>query len=159
MSDAPPADRSRPKDHLGREMMPEGQDPDILHESFPARRLLAIIGDKWIPIVLYCLAQHDASRFNELQRRIPDISKKMLTQTLRGLERDGLVERKVFPQVPPRTEYRLTVDGRHLRQPIAWLCEWAANNDDFLETIQQRRHPVGRERSRQPRHDAENGAC
>ena len=138
--------------------MPEGQPLDVLHERFPARRILAIIGDKWIPVVLYCLAQHEVSRFNELQRRIPDISKKMLTQTLRGLERDGLVERKVFPQVPPRTEYRLTADGRHLRQPIAWLCEWAANNDGLLETIQQRRQPAGHTLSPQHRRDAGNGA-
>jgi HxlR-like helix-turn-helix len=61
--------------------------------------------------VLYCISLREVRRFNELQRQIPDISKKMLIQTLRNLERDGLVERTVYQQVPPKTEYRLTEDG------------------------------------------------
>jgi len=63
----------------------------------------------------------------------------MLVQTLRSLERDGLVERTVYPQVPPKTEYRLTEDGRRLREPIAELCRWAADNRAFVEAVLSRR--------------------
>jgi len=82
--------------------------PDVLDVRFPTRDILAIIGDKWTTVVLYCLSIREHRRFNELQKQIPDISKKMLIQTLRNLERDGLLERTVYPQVPPKTEYRLT---------------------------------------------------
>jgi DNA-binding HxlR family transcriptional regulator len=74
-------------------------------------------------------------RFNELQKQIPDISKKMLIQTLRNLERDGLLERTVYQQVPPKTEYRLTDNGHKLRQPISWLCEWSMENREFIDGI------------------------
>jgi DNA-binding HxlR family transcriptional regulator len=77
---------------------------DTLDMRFPARRILDLIGDKWTPVVLYCISLREVRRFNELQRQIPDISKKMLIQTLRNLERDGLVDRTVFQQVPPKTE-------------------------------------------------------
>lgn len=78
-------------------------------------------------------------RFNELQRQLPDVSKKMLIQTLRSLERDGLVERTVHAQVPPRTEYRLTEDGRRIREPIARLCAWAVENRAFIDAVLARR--------------------
>src|SRR5437879_3620988 len=97
---------------------------DVLDVRFPTRRILAIVGDKWTTVVLYCLSIREHRRFNELQKQIPDISKKMLIQTLRNLERDGLLERTVYQQVPPKTEYRLTDNGHKLREPIAWLCEW-----------------------------------
>jgi DNA-binding HxlR family transcriptional regulator len=97
---------------------------ETLDARFPARRLLNIVGDKWTPIVLYCLSG-GVRRFSELQRQIPDISKKMLIQVLRSLENDGLVHRTVFPVVPPKTEYRLTDDGRRLHEPVAALCAWS----------------------------------
>jgi DNA-binding HxlR family transcriptional regulator len=81
--------------------------------------------------VLYCISLREVQRFNELQRQIPDISKKMLIQTLRNLERDGLVERTVYQQVPPKTEYRLTEDGRRLRESISQLCAWAMEKRGF----------------------------
>ena len=74
-----------------------------------------------------------------LQRQIPDISKKMLIQTLRNLERDGLVERTVCQQVPPKTEYRLTEDGRRLRESISQLCAWAMGNEVFVTSLFARR--------------------
>ena len=86
-------------------------------EDLAASRILTLIGDKWTTVVLYCLSLSEVRRFNELQRRIPDISKKMLIQTLRHLERDGLVERTAYPEVPPRTDYRLTSEGDRLREP------------------------------------------
>jgi DNA-binding HxlR family transcriptional regulator len=116
-------------------LMSADAQPDVLDAQFPARRILAIIGDKWTTVVLYCLSIREHRRFNELQKQIPDISKKMLIQTLRNLERDGLLERAVYQQVPPKTEYRLTDNGHKLREPIAWLCEWGMNNREFIDGI------------------------
>ncbi len=107
----------------------------ILNLRFPARAVLELIADKWTPVVLYCLSLREVRRFNELQRQIPDISKKMLIQTLRNLERDGLVHRAVYQEVPPKTEYRLTDEGRRLREPIAQLCAWAIENQAFVAAI------------------------
>jgi len=120
-------------------MMPNQDATESFDTHFPARSMLALIGDKWTTVVLYCLSLREVRRFNELQRQIPDISKKMPVQTLRSLERDGLVERTVYPQVPPKTEYRLTEDGRRLREPIAELCRWAADNQAFVEAVLSRR--------------------
>jgi DNA-binding HxlR family transcriptional regulator len=105
--------------------------------DYPARRLLDLIGDKWTPIVLYCLSG-GVRRFNEMQRQIPDISKKMLIQVLRSLEHAGLVDRKVYPVVPPKTEYRLSAEGRRLHEPVAAMCEWATKNAKFLDAIHAR---------------------
>lgn len=116
---------------------------DVLDERYPARRLLNLIADKWTPIVLYCLAG-GTRRFGEMQRRIPGLSKKMLIQVLRKLERDGLVHRKVFRVVPPKTEYRLTDLGRRLHEPIALLCRWSADHVDLLEEIERRRQTASR---------------
>ena len=77
-------------------LMSGDTQPDVLDVRFPTRRILAIVGDKWTTVVLYCLSIRDHRRFNELQKQIPDISKKMLIQTLRNLERDGLLERTVY---------------------------------------------------------------
>jgi DNA-binding HxlR family transcriptional regulator len=115
--------------------MSAGPQPDALDVSFPTRRILAIVGDKWTTVVLYCLSIREHRRFNELQKQIPDISKKMLIQTLRNLERDGLLERTVYQQVPPKTEYRLTENGHKLREPIVWLCEWSMDNREFIDGI------------------------
>jgi len=109
-------------------------DPDILGEDCPVRRVLRLVGDKWTPIVLYCLSD-GAWRFSDLHHRIPDISKKMLTQVLRELEAAGLVERTVYPVVPPKTEYRLTDPGRRLHEPMAMLCRWATDNTALLDAI------------------------
>ena len=118
-------------------MVPKTKPSDIFDERYPARRILKLIGDKWTPIVLYCLSG-GVRRFNELQHHIPDISKKMLIQVLRKLEASGLVDRKVYPVVPPKTEYRLTETGRRLHEPVALLCRWAAANTDLLDDIDSR---------------------
>src|ERR1700680_3570082 len=101
--------------------MPAAAQHDVLDARFPTRRILAIVGDKWTTVVLYCLSIREHRRFNELHKQIPDISKKMLIQTLRNLERDGLVERTVYQQVPPKTEYRLTDNGHRVRETMDWL--------------------------------------
>jgi DNA-binding HxlR family transcriptional regulator len=111
---------------------------DVFDERYPARRVLNLIGDKWTPIVLYCLSD-TVRRFNEMQRQIPDISKKMLIQVLRELEASGVVERKVYRVVPPKTEYRLTMAGLKLHEPVKLLCRWAADNTALLDKIEARR--------------------
>ena len=88
------------------------------------RRILDRIGDRWTVLVVSVLGDGDA-RFSELRRRVEGVSHKMLTQTLRGLERDGLVRRTVYPEVPVRVEYALTDAGRTLLEPLRALQKWA----------------------------------
>ncbi len=90
----------------------------------PTRRLLDRIGDRWTVLVVGVLSEGDA-RFSELRRRIEGVSQKMLTQTLRGLERDGLIRRTVFPEVPVRVVYALTDAGCTLLEPLRALQEWS----------------------------------
>jgi DNA-binding HxlR family transcriptional regulator len=106
--------------------------------AFPARRLLDLIAHKWTPIVIYYLSGNPV-RFGELHRNIPGISKKMLIQVLRQLEADGLVNRKVYETIPPRTEYNLTTTGNLVQEPIAIICLWAIRNEALLEQIEQKR--------------------
>jgi DNA-binding HxlR family transcriptional regulator len=89
--------------------------------------VLARVGDKWSVLVVTRLGGGPV-RFNELRRSIGGISQRMLTLTLRGLERDGLITRTIFPTIPPRVEYALTALGRDLLQPVSGLSEWALRN-------------------------------
>lgn len=93
----------------------------------PSRRILDRIGDRWTVLVVGAL-RDGSVRFSELRRRVEGISQKMLTQTLRALERDGLVHRTVYPEVPVRVEYTLTEAGRTLREPLRALEEWATTH-------------------------------
>ncbi len=93
--------------------------------------VLARIGDKWSVLVVTRLGA-DPMRFNELRRAIGGISQRMLTLTLRGLERDGLVTRTVFPTIPPRVDYELTPLGRDLLVPVSALGEWAIRNQSKI---------------------------
>jgi DNA-binding HxlR family transcriptional regulator len=94
--------------------------------------VLARVGDKWSVLVVNQLGQ-GPKRFNELRRIIGGISQRMLTLTVRGLERDGLVTRTVFPTIPPRVEYALTPLGRDLLEPISALASWAIRNQPKIE--------------------------
>jgi DNA-binding HxlR family transcriptional regulator len=107
----------------------------VYDEDYPSRRLLDVIGDKWKPIVLIILG-HGLKRYGQLQRQLPDVSKKMLTQTLRALESDGLLKRTVYAEVPPKVEYDLTPLGRTFHEPVMALCRWASNHKDALDAIQ-----------------------
>ena len=89
-----------------------------------SRVVLSRIADKWTALIIHVLAT-GTRRYAELQREIGGISQKMLTQTLRGLERDGLVRRTVYPEVPVRVEYALTEAGHTLREPLRALEEWS----------------------------------
>lgn len=104
------------------------QEKDALFPNCPIRNILARVGDKWSLLVLYTLQHKEPLRFKQLQRELPDISQKSLTQTLRILEEDGFVHREVFAEVPPRVEYRLTERGLSFLPVIDNLIGWAAAN-------------------------------
>src|ERR1700748_330842 len=107
--------------------------------------VLARVGDKWSVLVIMLLGQ-GPRRFNELKRMIGGISQRMLTLTLRGLERDGLITRTVFPTIPPRVDYELTDLGRGLAKPVLALGQWVFEHKDQIESARQRfdgRHDVG----------------
>ena len=93
----------------------------------PIRNVVAHIGDKWSMIVLFALVD-GSERFNALKKRIVGVSQRMLTQTLRDLERDGYVSRTVYPEVPVRVEYELTALGRGIVKPLYQLVSWADEN-------------------------------
>jgi len=95
------------------------------------------VGDKWSVLVVALLGD-GRKRFSELRREIEGISQRMLTLTLKGLERDGLVTRTVYPTVPVRVEYDLTRLGRSLLVPISQLGEWAANNRESIQAARER---------------------
>ncbi len=97
-------------------------------ELCPIRNVVARFGNKWALLVVLILSEHEKLRFNELCRLIPDISSRMLSGTLKTLEADALVSRKIYPVVPPKVEYRLTEIGRSLVPIILQLTEWALKN-------------------------------
>lgn len=102
--------------------------PHLPSEECPKiSQVLARIGEKWSVLIIIMLAA-GPHRFSELKRAIGGISQRMLTLSLRGLERDGLVKRTVFPVVPPRVEYELTPVGRSLHVPVSALGDWARNH-------------------------------
>jgi DNA-binding HxlR family transcriptional regulator len=112
--------------------------PNVLSDVCPTRKVLDLIADKWTVLVIYLLAS-GTKRYGELQRSIHGISQKMLTQTLRQLEEDGLVKRTVYPEVPPRTEYELTPLGATLREPLTSLCTWAQEHMGEVEKARARK--------------------
>lgn len=102
---------------------------DPFFPECPIRNVLARIGGKWTLAVLYTLASNGTPmRFKDIERANPDCSQKMLTQTLRGLEADGLVSRTVYPEMPPRVEYALTERGQSFMPVMRQLLDWAFNN-------------------------------
>lgn len=116
---------------------------DLLDENFPTcpiRNVLSRIGDKWSILILYTLNQKKFTRFKELHRSIPDISQKMLTSTLKTLESDGLIERKAYPEVPPRVEYSVSKRGDTLIPIIEELIAWASRN--MKKIVQDRKDAV-----------------
>ncbi|KOV85542.1 HxlR family transcriptional regulator [Nocardia sp. NRRL S-836] len=94
------------------------------------------VGDRWTVLIVGVLSEGDA-RFSQLLRHVEGVSQKMLTQTLRGLERDGLVRRTVHPEVPVRVEYALTAAGRSLCEPLRALKQWATDHVDHVAASQE----------------------
>lgn len=111
--------------------MSDQRDPYLL--ECPSRDILNRIGDKWSVLVLGRLSDGEPHRFARIRDSVGGVSEKMLTQTLRHLEEDGLVSRRIFPEVPPRVEYSLTALGYTLRGPLIALREWStAHTEDVL---------------------------
>jgi DNA-binding HxlR family transcriptional regulator len=104
----------------------------------PSRLILDRIADKWTTLIIGILAQSERRRFNELRRLIGGISQKMLTQTLRDLERDGLVTRTIYPEIPPRVEYELTSLGKTLCGPLGSITQWAHDHMNEVKEAQAR---------------------
>ena len=113
--------------------MIRNQVVDPLFPKCPVRNVLSRIGDRWSLLVL--LALHDkaeAMRFSDLCRAIPDVSQKMLTSTLRKLEADDLLSRTIYPEMPPRVEYKLTKRGKTLIPLLNQLVDWSLDNMDAI---------------------------
>src|SRR6478672_2875230 len=115
--------------------------PNPYDASCPSRGTLDRLGAKW-SLLIVNLLRNRTMRFAELQREIGGISQKMLTQTLRGLERDGLVQRTVHPVVPPKVEYSLTRLGRTLIEPLQGLCRWSEKHLGELQANRARAKQV-----------------
>jgi len=117
-------------------------DPAAICKSsdpMAVRELLTKIGDRWtIFVVLSLDLLGGRARFSELERAVPGISQRMLSSTLKNLERDGLVIREVFPEVPPRVEYEMTDLGRSLLRPTQGLVDWAKANWEQVREAQSR---------------------
>jgi DNA-binding HxlR family transcriptional regulator len=124
-------------------MLPASGNPEpagpsgLLQACQAARTILSRVGDKWSVLIVMALCEGPL-RFNEIRRRVGAISQRMLTLTLRGMERDGLVTRRVFPTTPPRVEYELTPLGLSLRIPVEVLGQWAIANEAEIAEAQKR---------------------
>lgn len=105
-------------------------------ECLKVTEVLARIGDKWSILIIACLGERSL-RFSELRRSVDGISQRMLTLTLRGLERDGMITRTVTPSVPPRVDYELTPVGRSLLVPVQGLAKWALENRPTVENARR----------------------
>ncbi|WP_030143628.1 winged helix-turn-helix transcriptional regulator [Mycetocola saprophilus] len=110
---------------------------DPYDRNCPTRRLLDRIGDRWTVLIVGALGE-GPRRFGEISRRVDGVSQKMLTQTLRGLERDGLVRRTVYAEMPPRVEYALTPVGETLQEPLRALEDWAREHMGGVQDARER---------------------
>jgi len=113
--------------------------PDVFNPNCDSRQVLTLIADRWSMLIFYALGAR-ARRHGEIKRMIGGISQKMLTQTLRSLERDGLVARRVHAVVPPHVEYALTPLGRTLLAPLRAICRWS---QDHLPQVRTAREAAG----------------
>jgi DNA-binding HxlR family transcriptional regulator len=109
--------------------------PSVFNEKCGSQRVLDLIANRWTALVIYALAK-GTQRYSELQRTVGGVSQKMLTQTLRNLEGNGLVKRQVYPVVPPKVEYTLTPVGQTLIEPLRAICKWA---EEHLQELEQAR--------------------
>ncbi|HUN05682.1 MAG TPA: helix-turn-helix domain-containing protein [Aggregatilineales bacterium] len=125
------------KDRLADVYSYIGQYSQAYAADCPVRQALDRLGDKWTTLIIGML-EDGPKRFSDLRRGISGISQKMLTQTLRSLERDGLVTRTLYPEVPPRVEYALTPLGKTLCEPIAAIIRWTEAHIDEVVTAQRR---------------------
>ncbi|MBC8033257.1 MAG: helix-turn-helix transcriptional regulator [Chitinophagaceae bacterium] len=122
----------------------------------PVRDIIGRISDKWSMLAIYALGGFGKMRFNALKHKIGDISQRMLTVTLRNLEHDGLISRKVYAEVPPRVEYELTALGYSLLQQLALFADWANNNSAAI--LQARTRMLAKEADFNKRPNEEVGS-
>lgn len=101
-------------------------------ENYPIRNVLSRFSSKWAMLILCVLSENEATRFNTISKAIPDISPKVLTETLRNLEVDGLVKRKLYAEIPPKVEYSLTELGKSLMPILNNLISWALDNAPYI---------------------------
>ena len=109
-------------------MLKENLEKYSVITGCPVRNVLDRIGDKWSILIISILGECGTMRFNQINHMIGNISQKMLTVTLKTLEADGLISRKIYPEIPPKVEYKLTALGESLLPAIATLTEWASVN-------------------------------
>lgn len=114
-------------------MEEEKTENNLIEGICPIRDIIASLSDKWSLLVIYTLSQNSKMRFGELQKSLPDISQRMLTVTVRSLEADGLISRRIYPEVPPRVEYQLTDLGHSLLHPLKGLVNWARENTEIIQ--------------------------
>ncbi|WP_289289473.1 helix-turn-helix domain-containing protein [uncultured Muribaculum sp.] len=108
--------------------MRKKEETGSIIEMCPVRNVIARFGNKWALLTVLIIGEQDVIRFNELSRLIPDVSSRVLSSTLRTLEADGFIDRKVYAVVPPKVEYSLTTLGKSLLPLIQQLTEWAQTN-------------------------------
>ncbi len=115
-----------------------GKAPEIFYKEdiCPIRNVLSLLGRKW-PSLILCHLSFGSHRFSELRGAIPDISQRMLSQTLRELERDGLLERNMQPTVPPRVDYALTPLGESYIEPLQSMLNWGAKHQGRIDIIRR----------------------
>lgn len=119
-----------------RELKALPEDADLRRADSLAREVFSDVANKWALLIIEALGERTL-RFSELRDEVEGVSHKMLTQNLRTLERDGLVDRKVYPTVPPRVEYTLTEPGRALRATVDAMCDWT---QQYLHRIEAARN-------------------
>ncbi|MFD8934235.1 winged helix-turn-helix transcriptional regulator [Streptomyces sp. NPDC059578] len=112
-------------------------DVEVFLRDCPTRAVLELIASKWTMLVLVVLEDDRPVRFAELRRRLDGVTPKVLTQTLRALEREGLLTRTVYPTVPPRVEYRLTDLGRELGELVQGITDWSRTNLTALRSARK----------------------
>lgn len=117
---------------------------DAMFPGCPVRNILARLCDKWALLVIYILDRSgkDSMRFTELKQKMPDISQRMLSMTLRTLEEDGYVTRTIFSEIPPRVEYALTERAKSLKPILDSLLQWSVDNMDAIMSDRKKTSPV-----------------
>lgn len=121
--------------------MPRAPAPDIFLQRPGSTLVVGLLADKWTIPVIHALAR-GTKRTGQLKAELTGVSQKMLTQTLRALEQHGLVERKVFPVVPPHVEYSLTPLGWSINEPLAGICAWTEKHGAALQRTHARAKPA-----------------
>lgn len=111
-------------------------------EDCPIRNVLSRFSSKWVMLILCVLSENEATRFNTIGKAIPDISPKVLTETLKNLETDGLVRRKLYAEIPPRVEYSLTELGQSLIPILNNLISWAMDNSAYISKRKKKKSDI-----------------